>query len=66
MLLLEAQLGPTYPWLIDIAKEPLPFQRQRFALCYDPTIARIVISARSIPAHAEISAQAERLPITTF
>src|SRR3989344_6742091 len=57
-------LGPTNPWLICIAKEPLPFQWKRFSLFYDPTIARILISARLIPTLEGTSALAERLPTT--
>ena len=41
------QLGPTYPWLIYIVKEPLPFRWQRLSLCSDLTTARILIFMRS-------------------
>ena len=63
-LMLWDWLGPTNPWLIDIVKEPLPFQWQRFSLCLDPTTTRILISARCIPILKGTSTLAERLPIT--
>jgi len=55
-------LGPTDPWLICIAKEPLPFQRQRFSRCYDPTLTRIFIPTRSTARSRTASLHAGRLP----
>ena len=63
-VLLGSRLGPTNPWLIGIAKEPLPFRRCRFSRHYDPTTARILIPARSTLSCEKASALAGRPPTT--
>src|SRR3989344_8171267 len=59
-------LGPTNPWLICIAKEPLPFQWKRVSLFYDPTTAWILISLRSIQSRECTSTLKEHLSTTMF
>ena len=59
-------LGLANPWLIDIVKEPLPFQWQRFSLCFDLTTTRILISMRSTSLRRNASALTERLLTTSF
>ena len=58
---LRVRLGSPNPWLIDIAKEPLPFRQFRFSRNTDPTKARILISDHSIPSYEKTSARSERL-----
>jgi len=64
--LLGARLRSANPCLIDIGKEPLPFQRTWFSHVYDPTTARILNAGQSLRALARSSARPARLPITTF
>ncbi len=61
-LLLGDRLGLTYPWLIFIVKEPLPFRWQRFSLCFILTTTRILIPDRSTLICINASALPERLP----
>ena len=61
---LRSRLGSAYPWLIYIAKEPLPFQRWRFSLHFDPTTTRIRITTRSTQARAHASTQTVYQPTT--
>ena len=64
--LLGALLGPTDPWLMSIAKEPLPFRWQGFSPCSDPTTARILISEGSTSSLEDASAPTERLLTLAF
>lgn len=60
ILLLGNGLGSTNPWLINIAKEPLPSQRQGFLPCLALTSTGILIPARSSLPYGKNSAQARR------
>jgi len=61
---LRAELGSTYPWLIYIAKEPLPFRYCRFSLQIGPTTTRILIFARFTSPYGKTFSQAKHLPTT--
>ena len=55
-------LGLTYPWLIFIVKEPLPFRWRWFSHRFILTTTRILIPNRSTSAHTDASALSGRLP----
>ncbi len=61
---LRITLGSTYPWLIYIVKEPLPFRWQRFSLCSDLTTTRILIPIESTNPLGNASTPTGRLPTT--
>ena len=54
-------LGSTNPWLICIAKEPLPFRWRRFALRLDPTTTGILIP-HEVQIHSRLPFYPQRTP----
>lgn len=63
---LPSSLGPPNPWLMNVAKEPVPFRRLGFSPRFDVTNTRIFISTQSTRPYGRASTRADRPSIESL